>query len=170
MWRCARFSGCSGCSWCADVEDFEDVQAAVPDAWAALRTPNPSQTNSCYLRPNFRLNLALPAWITNGDFELKGCMVHFLSLNSIIPWCVLFNAQTACDMTEPEVLQSIMPSLPTSAAVVSRKWHSAGRALGCANDPWLMGHRQSSDPTVRAVPQLPQDVSESMQAWHCNTP
>lgn len=178
-----------GCSGCTDVEvckifrmfwvfmmcryaGFWGCSSCCPCCMGCTENPKPisNQFLPSHLRPNFRLHLALPAWIANGDFELKGCTVHFQSLNSIIPWCVLFNAQTACDMTEPEALQSIMPSLPTSAAVVSRQWHSAGRALGCADDPWLMGHGQSSDPTVQAVPELPQDVSESTQAWHCNTP
>lgn len=132
-----------------------DVRAAVP-CWRGC-TQNPKlishQFLPLHLRSHCRLHLAVLAQTTNGDFELKGFVVHFQSLNSIIPWCVLFNAQTACDMTEPEAFPSIMSSLHTLAALVSTQWQCTGRALSYANDPWIMGHGESSEPTFQPVPQ-----------------
>lgn len=52
-------------------------------------------------------------------------------------------------MAEPEALQSIMSSLHTLAALVSTPWHGAWGALSYANDPWIMGHRESSAPTFQ---------------------
>lgn len=107
------------------------MRAAVP-CWRGC-TQNPKlishQFLPLHLRSHCRLHLAVLARTTNGDFELKGFVVHFQSLNSIIPWCVLFNAQTACDMTEPEAFPSIMSSLHTLAALVSTQWQCTGRAL-----------------------------------------
>lgn len=60
--------------------------------WWKNCTENAKLLSDKLLTIHPRSSFAAPAWITNGDFELKGFVVHSHSFSYLIPWCVLLNA------------------------------------------------------------------------------